>query len=157
MPWPRGRKSGPRSRGGEQGNRESDTCQCRERSHQETARIATTSLACGPSHPAYSRPIQGSIGGGGQAELQLAQVRGSRRGAVVLRSEGLVVSSCGWPASSVADTAADGWPRSPRLPHEGRVVMFAHSSPCGACLLLPRARGVAPAGTWRRTVMHIEG
>src|SRR5262252_4834488 len=33
-------------------------------------------LARGPFHPAYSRPIQGSRGGGGQAELRLAQVQG---------------------------------------------------------------------------------
>src|SRR5215472_8273195 len=64
MPWLRGSKSGERSLGGEQGNRGGDTCQCRERSHQATALIATTSLACGPSPPAYSRSIEGSTGGG---------------------------------------------------------------------------------------------
>src|SRR5262245_27661013 len=64
MPWPRGSTSGQRSLGGAQGNRGGDTCQCRERSHQERAFITTTSLACCPSHPAYSRPMEGSTGGG---------------------------------------------------------------------------------------------
>src|SRR5215471_4596086 len=62
-----------------------------------------------------------------------------RRRAVAWCQDGLMWSSRAWSPSHGAQVAA-GVPRSPRTPHEGRVVLVAHSAPI-APVFLPRERG----------------
>src|SRR2546426_6411928 len=53
---------------------------------------------------------------------------GPRRRTGAWRQDGLVGSSRGWSPSHGAQAAA-GVPRSPTTPHEGRMVLGAHSAP----------------------------
>ena len=128
MPWSVGRKSVQRHLGGEQGNgRATDRCQFHELRHQETAIIAMAS-AC--MLPTPSRILHGH---GGKHRRRVLSVEaasgtgaGTRRGALKQRHDRLVVSFSSSSASHVA--AAAGLHSTPRMPHEGRVVLFSPAS-----------------------------